>query len=180
MAAWDWLVSLPPGAASLVGTLAGSSLGLIALLIGALFNARLNRKRDDRIRDQEAKAIRTALKAELSGVYDSLVRNFEMLEQTPPTGDFTVPDPAHSVRVIPVLLPKIGLLDEETIRATLDVYVSLDQYAEGMLLMGGQIMKNNREGRILIAMPGKCVKQVAGTNRNMAEMLKPVIDGLTR
>jgi len=180
MPIWDWLVNLPSGAASFVGTLAGSSFGLIALLVGALFNARLNRKRDDRIRDEEGRAIRTALKAELSGIYDSLIRNADMLEQDPPTGDFTVPDPTHGVRVMPVLLPKLGLLGEATIRMTLDVYVSLDQYAEGMLLMGGRIMEGNREGRILIGMPGKRAKAVAGTNRNMAAMLKTAIDELTR
>lgn len=179
MALWDWLVSLPPGAAGFVGTLAGSSFGLIALLLGALFNARLNRKRDDRIRDEEARAIRTALKAELSGIYDSLVRNADMLEQDPPTGDFTVPDPSHGVRVMPVALPKLGLLSEATIRQTLDAYVSLDQYAEGLLLMGGQIMENNREGRVLIRMPGRRGKAVAEMTRNMAAILRPVIDALT-
>ena len=36
IAFWTWLAGLPQGSASFVGTLAGSSLGLIAILIGAL------------------------------------------------------------------------------------------------------------------------------------------------
>jgi hypothetical protein len=48
---WKWLGALPPSSASFVGTVTGSSLGLIALLLGALFNARLNRRRDDKLRD---------------------------------------------------------------------------------------------------------------------------------
>jgi hypothetical protein len=46
---WKWLATLPAGSASFVGTLTGSSFGLLAILIGALFNARLNRSRDDRL-----------------------------------------------------------------------------------------------------------------------------------
>jgi hypothetical protein len=36
-----WVGTLPPGSASFIGTLTGSFLGLGALLLGALFNARL-------------------------------------------------------------------------------------------------------------------------------------------
>lgn len=46
---WDWLTALPSGAAGFLGTLAGSTLGLLALILGALLNASLNRKRDDQI-----------------------------------------------------------------------------------------------------------------------------------
>jgi hypothetical protein len=45
---WEWLNDLEGGALTVVGTAVGSFLGLISLLIGALFNAHLNRRRDDR------------------------------------------------------------------------------------------------------------------------------------
>jgi hypothetical protein len=41
-ALWAWLGGLPQPQASFIGTLTGSFLGLVALLLGALFNAHLN------------------------------------------------------------------------------------------------------------------------------------------
>jgi hypothetical protein len=74
--AWDWVLGLAPGIwhglrdasqgqATFLGTLTGSSIGLIALLIGALFNAHLNRRRDDRLRREEQRTVAAALQAEL-------------------------------------------------------------------------------------------------------------------
>jgi hypothetical protein len=42
-------------------------VGLLALLLGALANAGLNRNRDDRLRREDHRAIATALRAELEG-----------------------------------------------------------------------------------------------------------------
>jgi hypothetical protein len=55
----------PQGEAAFVGALIGSSIGLVALLLGALFNAELNRRRDDRLRREDRRAVATALRAEL-------------------------------------------------------------------------------------------------------------------
>ena len=63
-----WLEDLSGGAANFVGSFTGAAVGLIAILIGALFNAHLNRRRDDRLRRLEARAAATALRAELSAV----------------------------------------------------------------------------------------------------------------
>ena len=43
-------------------------LGFIALLLGALFNAHLNRTRDDALREADRKAVASALKAELASI----------------------------------------------------------------------------------------------------------------
>lgn len=43
----------------------GATLGLIAILLGALFNAGLNRRRDKALRREESQAIATALAAEV-------------------------------------------------------------------------------------------------------------------
>src|SRR5262245_3627916 len=110
----EWLHGFTAAEASFLGSLTGSGIGLVALLSGALFNAHLNRRRDDRLRSEEARGVRRALIAELEGVNESLKRNAEGLEHS--TGDFVLPDVAHSVRVMPYLLPKVGLLKEETIR----------------------------------------------------------------
>jgi hypothetical protein len=141
---WKWFAALPPSSASFLGTLTGSGLGLIALLIGALFNAHLNRKRDDRLRKGDARAVTSALKAELSGIRESLMRNADSLDK--PDGDFVAPDIVHSVRVMPVLLPKLGLLDVETTRDVIGIYVSIDQYCEALIMQGGTIATNTRAG----------------------------------
>jgi hypothetical protein len=53
---WQWLEDASQGQATFIGSLIGSSIGLIALLLGALFNAHLNRRRDDRLRREEQRA----------------------------------------------------------------------------------------------------------------------------
>ncbi|MCJ2041973.1 hypothetical protein MKK55_23895 [Methylobacterium sp. J-059] len=62
---WEWLRALPPGPASFVGTLTGSSIGLIAILVGALWNFNLSRKRDALERAQEVRSIAAALYGEM-------------------------------------------------------------------------------------------------------------------
>jgi hypothetical protein len=173
---WKWFAELPPSSASFLGTLTGSGLGLIALLIGALFNAHLNRKRDDRLRKEDARAVISALKAELSGISESLIRNADNLDKA--NSDFVVPDIAHSVRVMPVLLPKFGLLDVETTRHVIGIYVSIDQYCEGLIMRGGTIAANNRADRRLIAMPVARAKYVAKINRDLATMVRSAIEKL--
>jgi len=125
---WDWLATLPPGSASFVGTLTGSSLGLVALLLGALFNARLNRKRDDALREADRIALASALHAELSGLHRSFVENAQHLIDYPPADDggFVVPNP--TIRIFPEMLPKIGLLQTETIKAVMGAYILTEQY----------------------------------------------------
>jgi hypothetical protein len=70
-----WLNQQPPGTASFIGAMAGSTLGFLALLAGAPFNARLNRLRDDRQRQHVRTALATALCAELQLTREILVEN---------------------------------------------------------------------------------------------------------
>jgi hypothetical protein len=72
---WDWLGTLPQGQA----TFLGSFVGLAALLVAALVNAHLNRRRDDRVRAEERRSVGTALRADLAGFKDTLVENSETL-----------------------------------------------------------------------------------------------------
>jgi len=48
-----------------IGAFLGAFFGLGAILIGALFNADLNRRRDERLREQDAQTLAVALHAEL-------------------------------------------------------------------------------------------------------------------
>ncbi len=59
----EWVNALSPSAAQFWGHVVGVGGGLIAILMGALVNAALNRSRDNRLRDQEARAVAAALAA---------------------------------------------------------------------------------------------------------------------
>jgi hypothetical protein len=117
---WDWLGSLPPSSASFVGSLTGAGFGLAAIIVGALFNAHLNRRRDDRLRNLEARTLAVALKAELIGLKQSLTENADGLEKRAGgetgSGGFQVPDIATSIRIMPQMLSKLGLLDPDTVQ----------------------------------------------------------------
>jgi hypothetical protein len=78
-------------------------------MLGALFNAWLNRRRDDRLRYQEKLGLIVMVTAELKGIVRTLEQNSESLED--PMGGFYVPDPSHSMRLIPHVIEKLALLD---------------------------------------------------------------------
>jgi hypothetical protein len=172
-----WLSSLPPGAANFVGTLAGSFLGFIALLLGALFNAHLNRRRDDAVREADRRAVASALKAELASIQGTLTGNADQLVSNPPTlGDgFVVPDISHSVQVFPHVLAKIGLLDAEAVRRVVDAYVIIEQYSEGLILLGGTLRQDMPEGRRVVYLDAQHAEIVAGINRSRAEFINGAI-----
>jgi hypothetical protein len=173
---WGWLQELSGGAATFIGSLTGAAIGLIALLIGALFNAHLNRRRDDRLRNEERGGIVSAIRAELSRLRVSLMRNAEELDH--PKEDFIIPDIAHSARVMPHVLPRIWLLDSETISEVMDVYVSIDQYCEALVMMGGNMLAQNRPDRRVIGLPAARAKSVAKMNRDLCGMIDVAIKRL--
>jgi hypothetical protein len=54
---WEWLQTASQGQATFVGALTGSFFGLLALLLGALANAGLNRGRDNRLRKEDQRVV---------------------------------------------------------------------------------------------------------------------------
>jgi len=176
---WEWLAHLPQGSASFVGTLAGSSLGLIAILIGALVNAALNRRRDDRLRDEDRIALASTLYAELKGLHRSLIENAQHLTDTPPDPNdgFVVPEP--SMKLLPEMLPKIGLLKSETIRKVMDAYVLTEAYLEQLILAGGALHAANLpEGRQLVFMDANRAEFVVEFNRARANIVNDAMQAL--
>jgi hypothetical protein len=141
---WEWLQGLNGGAANFVGAIAGSAIGLMALLIGALFNAHLNRFRDDRLRKEEARAVAAALLAELEGVGRELQRAFFESRSTSADGEtkggFWVPDLKPTIRLMPVMLPKLGALPVDAIAVVVDAYLAIDKHHENLYFIarGGQ------------------------------------------
>jgi hypothetical protein len=81
----QWLEGLKGGAPTVIGALVGSVIGFAAIVLGALFNARLNRLRDDNLRRVETRAIAAALRAELAGIRETLKMNSQKLKDDPPS-----------------------------------------------------------------------------------------------
>jgi len=163
---WEWLTELSGGAAVFVGSATGSFFGLITILAGALFNARLNRGRDDRIRKAEALSVAAALRGELASAKQTLNDSAEKLDD--PQGDFRVPDLSHSIHILPEITPKLGLLDPETVKEVINAYTLIYQYSESLMQIGGEIKDLGIAHRRLIEMPEVRAPNVAAMNRNMA------------
>lgn len=174
---WVWLQGLSQGQAAFLGSLTGASIGLVALLLGALFNAHLNRRRDDSLRRQDRRAVATALKAELAGLKETLVSNAEGLKDRPPQEVFLLPALAHSVRVLPHMLPKVGLLDPETIQSVIAAYVVVEQYFEKLLLLGGRLNERltSQSGRRLVVLSADHAPQVIAMNTAISEVIEKAI-----
>ena len=98
----------------------------------------------------------------------------------PPTeGDgFVVPDISHSIQVFPHVLPKIGLLDAKAVRSVVDAYVIIEQYSEGLILLGGSLRLDMPEGRRLIYLDANHAASVAEINRKRAEFIDGAIRAL--
>jgi hypothetical protein len=137
---WQWLQTASQGQAAFVGALIGSSIGLVALLLGALFNAELNRRRDDRLRREDKRAVAIALRAELEGLRRTLNDNAETVSQEgylKPGEQLNVPDLVQSIRIMPEVVSKLGLLDGKIISAVVDAYSMAEEYSAKLLLLGG-------------------------------------------
>jgi hypothetical protein len=138
---WEWLHTASQGEAAFVGAVTGSSLGLVALLLGALFNAWLNRGRDDRLRREDQRAVAAALRAELEGLRRTLNDNTETVKQEDylkPGEQVNVPDLAQSIRIMPEMVSKLGLLDETIISAVVKAYGMVEEHSAKLLLLGGR------------------------------------------
>jgi hypothetical protein len=174
---WEWLQGLAGGAATFVGSLTGSAAGLVALVIGALFNAYLNRKRDDRLRREEARSVAAALRAELAGVYSSLISNAERLESE--ATSYVGPDMSHSMRIIPAVVGKITLLDANIIREVVDAYVVLEQHLQNCMLMGATV-NESIPGRRMLVVPSEAANKIAKIDRSTAKFIQSAITSLEK
>src|SRR5436309_2500129 len=185
---WQWLQTASQGQAAFVGTLTGSSMGLVALLLGALFNAHLNRRRDDRLRREEQRAVATALRAELAGCRQALLSNSELLKKEgylTPDMNFMTPDLVHAIRIMPHMIPKLGLLEQETIEKVANAYLAVEQHGDTLLLFRGRLV--NPEGvspartgsRRLVSLSADKAPQVIAINNKTAEAIQNAIDRLS-
>ena len=180
---WDWLRDLSQGQASFLGSLTGAAVGLIALLLGALFNAHLNRRRDDRLRREDQRAVAIALRSELEGLRRILNDNAEDVKQKglKPDEELLVADVASAIRIMPEMVSKLGLLDGTTIiSAVVKAYSVVEEYCVRLLLLGGKLREDLTPHRKLVALPPRNVPDLIRLNTVTAEVIEEAIVQLDR
>ena len=171
---FNWLDGLSSGAATFLGAFTGAFIGLVAILLGALYNAHLNRKRDDRLRKEEATAVAIALREELSIIRTALLENAEKWREAPE--DHSIgPDLAHLIRVYPSMLPKLGLLNDTAIAPVITAYSLIEQHAEHLMMLGAT-PQELPSGRRMYLLPADQNANAATMNENLAEDIQPAID----
>jgi hypothetical protein len=190
---WQWLHDTSPGQA----TFLGSVFGFLALLCGAWANASFNRRRDDRLRRIEQRSVATALRAELAGCREALLTNAEQIEKTNKdrvVRTFLTPDLAHTIRIMPEMVSKFGLLDEETIDKVANAYLAVEQHGEELLLLGARLVDPEHAERVsadeaqseiretgsrrLMSFSADKAPQVIALNRRHAGAIKEATDRL--
>lgn len=65
---WPVIAALSGGAAAFLGALIGAVAGLGAILVGALYNAKLNRDENKRLRDEQKRAVAVEAQAAMMAV----------------------------------------------------------------------------------------------------------------
>lgn len=121
---WDAIASLPESTAAFLGALAGVGGGLLAILAGALLNAHLNRKRDDRLRNVEIVAVTNALDAELMKFHSFSSEHAAKLRQPPLNtfGAIAVGRPLSAPIFEKMTGHQLGLLDTDALRNLVEVH----------------------------------------------------------
>lgn len=114
------------------GEALGSAIGLVAILLGALYNAWLTRHRDDRIMSDEAKAIASAIGAEM-GMYAELLCGLFSQMLMPPDARrsqaMVSAMKAPDLVIWPSLAGKVGLLDATVAKQTVRSWMTLSMHA---------------------------------------------------
>ena len=175
---WDWLQQLSGGAGAFLGALAGSFFGLLAILAGALYNAHLNRKRDDRIRQQDTYAAAQAVLGELQAVHTALARNIvDMQKDVEPGGGFVGPDLNHMIHLFPMMLPRLGSIEAESIKAIVNAYTVIEQYSETLTLIGATI-DQRVPGRNMVFTPMEQSAPVITMTKSIIEQIETAITHL--
>ena len=126
----------------------------------------MGRKRDDRLRAEETRAIAAAIRAELAGLVRKLAEPFSETsvivygdsKTESETSSIWIPGIAGRVRLIPELLPKLGILDVEMIGAVIDAQIAIEEYGDYLRLKTrrgeGQELEVNL--RCLVTRKGLC------------------------
>ena len=124
---WPAIEALSGGAAAFLGALVGAAAGLGAILGGALYNAKLNRDENKRLRREDGRALALALRGEMLSVADSYRRHKKILFDTlQRAADFTEDETtrlcttsACSIAIFSKSSDRTGLLEDPELIADL-------------------------------------------------------------
>lgn len=128
---WHWLSQLQGAQSSLIGSFAGSIFSIGALILGALFNFKLNRNRDALLRAEEADAVAAALYGEIILMRMELAQTANIVAKTEMSkGSFD----KHFLELIHLQEPllyktladKLGLLDPKLILAITEFHMNVE------------------------------------------------------
>ncbi len=124
---WPAIAAMESGLAAFLGALVGAAAGLGAILAGALYNAKLNRRRDAELRKEEELSIANALYGEILLLREEVAkvarvvarveeRREEITQQL--VEDYRVRDPI----LYPALAHRLGLLPADLLLAISKFY----------------------------------------------------------
>jgi hypothetical protein len=116
------------------------------------------------------------LRTELAGCRQLLIRNSEEAKQGG-FQSFTMPDFAHSLQIMPHMIPKVGLFDMETIERVAEAYLAIERHGEGLFLLGGSLDERVPDKR-LVRLSADKAPAVIALNSAVSEVLDKAITQL--
>lgn len=114
------------------GDALGSAIGLVAILLGALYNARLMRRRDDKIMNDEAKAIAVAIGAEMKVHAELLCGRMRQAFLGPDGRSEALMKALRATDPVvwPALASRVGILDPDLAEKTVRSWAMLTVHAQ--------------------------------------------------
>jgi hypothetical protein len=170
---WQWLHETTPGQA----TFLGSVFGFLALLCGAWANASFNRRRDDRLRRLDQRAMAVALKTELAE-WIGVLRTFPREHCS--TIPIFVGFPALTTRLLPDMVSKLGLLRPATISRVIAAYDAAEHLTWILLRLGGKMEKSTDLRSRWIIVPSEHLSDAVKEIEQTAKVLESAIAELDR
>jgi len=173
-----WIDALSDPAATLVGSAIGIFGGLIAILLGALFNAHLNRVRDDRILNDEKRKVATVFHEELKIIHHALVATSKQMRSSkselPLDFDFT-----RLIRMFRQSMDKLALLNSEVISIVIRAYTFYETFGQRMRALG-TMQTNESTGESELIFPLASLNTVADVVDSHATAIKLAVDAMDK
>jgi hypothetical protein len=85
-----------------------------------------------------------------------------------------MPDFAHSLRIMPHMIPKLGLFDQETIERVAEAHRVIERHGEGLFLLGGRLDERVPDRR-LVSLSADKAPAVIAMNSAVSEVLDKAI-----
>ncbi|TAY66533.1 hypothetical protein ELG88_09680 [Rhizobium leguminosarum] len=144
MGLWAWVAGLAPAQATVFGAAIGATFGFISLTGGALFNAKLNRDRDDRLGDLERLALLRSLATEIT-----LIRNlisYQIREYQSPAAQGQTWRSSVSPKLFSLLYPanlsKLLGLPHDALTKVIIFHAAIDEYEYNLKTDGANFPDN--------------------------------------